>query len=83
MNYHQSDPVDHARTFRRHAGESVTYGANAPGLAGAAVAMVAVVVGLFALATEHVPAGTVAVILGAVLGVVSAAWLRVSHESMV
>jgi hypothetical protein len=32
-------PVDHERTTRQHAGESLKNGANAPGLAGLAVAV--------------------------------------------
>jgi len=34
VHYQKSDPVDHALTFRRHAGETFTHDANAPGLAG-------------------------------------------------
>lgn len=77
-----SDPVDHHRTFRQHAGETVTHGANAPGLAGAAVAVVALIVGLFALATGHLSAGLTAVILAAVLGTASAVWLRRTHRKV-
>lgn len=54
MNSHKTDPVDHHRTFRRHAGETVTNGANAPGLAGSALAVLALIVGLFAFATGGV-----------------------------
>ncbi len=82
LNYHKSDPVDHERTFRQHAGESLIYGANAPGLAGAAVAVVAVVVGLFSFATVHVLAGATAAILAAALGVASVAWLARTHRQV-
>lgn len=75
MDYHKGDPVDHQRTARRHAGETFAYGANAPGLAGSAVAVVALIVGLFALATGHLSAGLTAVVLAAVLGGASAVWL--------
>ena len=78
MNYRNGDPVDHHRTARRHAGETFTYGANAPGLAASAVAVVALIVGLFALATRHVAA----VILAAVLGAASAVWLLRTHRSV-
>jgi hypothetical protein len=50
-------PVDHERTTRQHAGESLKNGANAPGLAGLAVAVVAVIIGLYALATGNVAVG--------------------------
>ncbi|OBH88270.1 hypothetical protein [Mycobacterium sp. E2733] len=80
MDYHKVDPVDHQRTARQHAGETVTYGANAPGLAGAAVAVVALIVGLFALATRHFASGLTAVILAAALGAASAVWLVRTHR---
>lgn len=80
LKSHRIDPVDHARTSRRHAGEAVSYGANAPGLAGAGVAVVALTVGLFALATGHMLAGVTAVILAAVLGLASAAWVARTHH---
>ncbi len=34
------DPIDYARTTRRHAGQSINHGANAPGLIIGAVAVV-------------------------------------------
>jgi hypothetical protein len=37
LDYPRHDPVDHARTTRQPAGESMKNGANAPGLAGVAV----------------------------------------------
>ncbi|OBH24196.1 hypothetical protein A5692_05155 [Mycobacterium sp. E342] len=80
VNYHNGDPVDHHRTARRHAGETLTYDANAPGLAASAVAVVALVVGLFALATGHLAAGVAAVFLSAVLGAASALWLLRAHR---
>jgi hypothetical protein len=66
-------PVDHARTTRQHAGESLKDSTNAPGLAAVAVGVVALVVGLFALATGHVVVGLVAVILAALAGAVGIA----------
>ncbi|OCB55311.1 hypothetical protein A9X02_09480 [Mycobacterium malmoense] len=80
LDFRKPDPVDHQRTARRHAGETVTYGANAPGLAGSAVAVVALTVGLFALATGHAAAGWTAVVLAAVLGAASAVWLVRTHR---
>lgn len=82
MSSPQNDPVDHARTTRQHAGETFTYGANAPGLAGAAAALVALIVGLFALATRHPSTGWAGVIVAVVLGVLSAAWLLRTHRKV-
>jgi hypothetical protein len=74
------DPVDHERTTRQHAGESMKNGTYAPGLAGVAVAVVALIVGLFALATGHVVVGCVAVILAAVCAAAGAGWLVFAHR---
>lgn len=43
-------PVDHVRTTRQHAGGALNDGANAPGLTGSALAVIALTVGLFAVA---------------------------------
>jgi protein-S-isoprenylcysteine O-methyltransferase Ste14 len=80
VDHLRSDPVDHARTTRRHAGETFKHAANAPGLAGVAVAVVALIVGLFALATGHAVAGFVAVIVAAVCGAAGCAWLLRTHR---
>ena len=82
MSPRQSDPVDHARTTRQHAGETLSYGANAPGLAGAAVALVALIIGLFALATWHATTGWAAVVVAVVVGVLSTAWLLRTHRKV-
>ncbi len=77
-----SDPVDHERTTRPHAGEALKNGSNAPGLAGVAGGVVALVVGLFALATGHAVAGLVAVILAAVAAAAGTAWLIHTHRQV-
>jgi hypothetical protein len=76
------DPVDHSRTFRQHAGESFTYGANAPGFIGAAVAVVSVVVGLFMFATGRVTEGAIAVAVAALVGAGSAIWVARTHRKV-
>jgi multisubunit Na+/H+ antiporter MnhB subunit len=76
------DPVDHFRTSRPHAGETMTHGANAPGLAAASVAVVALVIGLFALATGHISVGCDAVILAVVLAAASGAWVLRTHRKV-
>lgn len=82
LDNRKSDPVDHARTFRRHAGETFTYGANVPGLAGSAVAVIALTVGLFAVAAGHLAAGVIALVVALVLGALSAAWLLRTHRKV-
>ncbi len=82
MKSPNSDPGDHALTFRRHAGEALTHGANAPGVYGTVLAAAALVIGLCAFATGHLAAGSVAVVLAAVLGVASASWLLHTHRKV-
>lgn len=82
LDHRNSDPVDHARTFRQHAGETFTYGANVPGLAGSAVAVVAMTVGVFAVAAGHLTGGAIALIVAAVVGAVSAGWLLRTHRKV-
>lgn len=82
MNIPKNDPVDYSHTSRRHAGETLRDGANAPGLAGAAIAVAALVIGLFAFATGHHFVGSAAVILAAVLGAAAGAWVLRSHRKV-
>ena len=76
------DPVDHVRTTRPHAGETFKNGANAPGLISGAVAVVALVAGLFAFAAGHVTVGAAGVVIAVILGVVAGVWLFVSHRKV-
>jgi Flp pilus assembly protein TadB len=80
LTYRKNAPVDHARTTRQHAGESLTNGANAPGLAGSALAVIALTVGLFAVAAGHLMGGAIALIVAVILGGLSAAWLLRTHR---
>ncbi|MGO9158033.1 hypothetical protein [Mycobacterium sp.] len=80
MEYPKNNPIDHARTTRQHAGESLKDGTNAPGLGAVAVGVVALVAGLFALATGHVAVGLAAVILAAVAGAAGLTWLARAHR---
>ncbi|OBF17550.1 protein UsfY [Mycobacterium sp. ACS4331] len=74
------DPVDHVRTTRPHAGETFKNGANAPGLISGAIAVVALVAGLFAFAAGHATVGSVCVAIAAILGVGAGVWLFLSHR---
>ena len=74
------DPVDHARTTRQHAGESMKNGANAPGLALLAAGVIATVVCLASVATGYDSVAVIAALI-AVLGYVAGAvWLMVAHR---
>lgn len=74
------DPVDHARTTRQHAGESMKNGANAPGLALLAAGVIATVVCLASLATGRDGVAVTAALI-AVLGYLAgAAWLVIAHR---
>jgi hypothetical protein len=74
------DPVDHARTTRKHAGETVKNGANAPGLAAVAVGVVALVIGLFALANGYAGVAAIAVAVAVVLMGAGLGWLAFAHR---
>ncbi|WP_407688723.1 hypothetical protein [Mycobacterium sp. HUMS_1102779] len=76
------DPIDYARTTRRHAGETVNHGANVPGLIIGAVAVVALTVGIYALAAGSAVVGLVALVLAALSGAVSALWLMRTHRAV-
>jgi uncharacterized membrane protein len=78
----RSDPVDHERTTRAHAGESMKDGANLPGIAAVAVAVVALVVGLIGLATEQAGVGAVSLIVAIVTGIAGALWLVHAHRKV-
>ena len=73
-------PVDHARTTRQHAGESLKNSANIPGLAAVAVAVTALAFGLYELALGDVRIGAVAVVLAVVSGVAGSGWLISAHR---
>ncbi|OBC03120.1 hypothetical protein [Mycobacterium sp. 852002-40037_SCH5390672] len=81
LDYRKNAPVDHARTTRQHAG-SIKNGANAPGLAASAVAVIALTVGLCAVAAGHLVGGAIALIVAVVLGALSAAWLLRTHRQV-
>ncbi len=74
------DPVDHARTTRQHAGESMKNGVNAPGLIAVGVGVVALVAGLYAFASGHEIAGAVAVALAVLHSGAGVGWLAVAHR---
>jgi len=76
------DPVDHARTTRQHAGETMKAGVNAPGLIAVGVGMVALVVGLFSFASGSVAAGVVGVVVAVLLMAGGMLWLARTHRKV-
>jgi hypothetical protein len=74
------DPVDHARTTRPHAGESMTDTKNMPALIVIGVALVCFVGALAAHATSHHSTGLVFGSISAALLAVGLLWLAVEHR---
>lgn len=82
MSQPEIDPVDHYRTTRRHAGESMKNGANAPGIIAVAAGVIALVVGLAAFATHHTSVGVAAVLVALAVGAAGLVWLRHTHQQV-
>lgn len=82
MGDNASDPIDHARTTRQHAGESMKNGANAPGLVLLALAIIAFVFALFTLASGHQATGWVAAAVALIAAVAGAGWLAYTHHQV-
>jgi Flp pilus assembly protein TadB len=69
------DPIDHRRTTRARAGESVKSGAKTPGLLLLAVAVVAIVVCLASFALRQVTVGIGAIAVALLATGAGFAWL--------
>ena len=74
------DPVDHARTTRQNAGESMKNGYNAPGLILVGLGVVSVFVALFGFATRHASVGIGVAVLAALLFVGGLGWVLLVHR---
>jgi len=74
------DPVDHARTTRPHAGESMTDTKNMPALIVIGVALVSFVCGLAAHATNHHSTGIAFGSASAALLAVGLVWIWIEHR---
>ena len=75
-----SDPIDHARTTRQHAGETMKNGANAPGLILIAVGVVALVLAMAAFAYGNSDTGVVSAAVAVVALASGGGWLYVAHR---
>lgn len=76
------DPVDHARTTRQHAGETMKNGYNAPGLILVAVGVLATVVAMATFASGESGAGTVSTITAIVVLAAGGLWLMIAHRQV-
>src|SRR5690349_18406581 len=73
------DPVDHARTTRKHAGETMKDTKNLPALILLGLALASFVGGLAGFATGHPGVGGILVGAAAVLLLIAGLWLFVEH----
>jgi archaellum biogenesis protein FlaJ (TadC family) len=73
------DPVDHSRTTRPHAGESMKDNKIMPGLVVLGIALVLFVSCLAAFATSHHDVGLTLASLSGVGFIIGAAWLLIEH----
>jgi hypothetical protein len=76
------DPVDHSRTTRQHAGETMKAGFNAPGIVAVGLGVLAMVVGLFNFAKGNAIAGGVGVVLAIVMIGAGLGWLAWRHRQV-
>jgi tetrahydromethanopterin S-methyltransferase subunit C len=76
------DPVDHARTYRQHAGETLKSGVNAPGVIAVGLGVLSVVIGLFSFANGARATGVVATILAVLLFGGGLGWLALRHRKV-
>jgi hypothetical protein len=74
------DPVDHSRTTRPHAGESMTDTKNMPALVVIGLALVCFVGSLAAFATSHHATGLAFASIAAVGVVIGMLWLAIEHR---
>ncbi len=73
------DPVDHVRTTRPHAGESMTDNKIMPGLILIGLALVSFVGSLAAFATHHQDVGMLMAALAGAGFVIGGGWLLIEH----
>ncbi|ULE33657.1 protein UsfY [Mycobacterium sp. IDR2000157661] len=73
------DPVDHARTTRPHAGETMKDSRNMPAVILLGVSGVSFVGGLAAYGTDNYDVGAILMVISTVLLVISLAWFLIAH----
>jgi hypothetical protein len=80
MGDNHKDPVDHSRTTRSHAGESMKDTATMPALILIGLALVSFVGCLAAFATAHHNTGVVFAALAAAGFAIGLGWLAIEHK---
>jgi high-affinity Fe2+/Pb2+ permease len=75
MGNKAEDPVDHARTTRKHAGQNMKNTAAFPALIAIGLGVVALFIGLFGFASGRVLLGVVSVAVAVVLAAGGFSWL--------
>ncbi len=76
------DPVDHARTTRQRAGETLKNTRSMPGLVLGALGVVALVVCLYLFGRGQQVGGIVAAVGAVVLGLAGALWVLAQHRQV-
>ena len=82
MQDYSRDSVDHARTMRQHAGESMKNGLNAPGMVVVWTAVIALVIAIYCLAVGARTAAGVGLGATLALGVFGFCWLAYTHRAV-
>lgn len=75
MGNKADDPVDHVRTTRKHAGQNMKNTRAFPALVAIALAVLAIVIGLFGFAAGHPMLGVAGVVIAVALGFAGFGWL--------
>ena len=76
------DPVDHSRTTRQHAGETMKAGVNAPGLIAVGLGVLSTVIALFSFANGSRTTGIVGIVAAVLLIGGGLAWLARAHRKV-
>lgn len=77
------DPVDHSRTARKYAGETMKNTRSVPGLLLSGLAVLALVIGLYLVAVGNSGGGLAAILLAVVLGAGGTAAILGAHRRVV
>lgn len=83
MGNTSQDPVDHARTARRYAGETMKNTRSVPGLVLSGLGVLAFVIGLYLIAVGNTGGGIAGLIAAAVLGAAGTAAILGAHRRVV
>ena len=74
------DPVDHARTTRLHAGETLKNSRSTPGLVLGLLALAAFIICLYLFGSGHAAGGAIAALLAVLAGAAAVVWVLAEHR---